>query len=70
MKRCDKIQFVVMSFCIGINCLISACSQDLTETVAWCLVLLSHFRMRSDDEYIDRLHEIVAGKIEEVRDAD
>jgi hypothetical protein len=85
MKRYNKKLFITMVIVLGLNCLISAYSQDITETIAWCFLLLSAFRDKSNDKEIDELREwgdywykMATGKTKEadealwkeVRDAD
>lgn len=76
MKRYDRKLFIVTVISVCINCLTSAYSQDLTELLAWCLLLFATFRNNSNDKEIDELREretywykVATGKMEEAEDA-
>lgn len=59
MKRYSRIWFIITVVLICINLAASVYYRNFTGVVAWCLVLLAEFRMRSYDKEIDELRERV-----------
>jgi hypothetical protein len=57
MKRYDKKLFITTVVMVCINCLMSAYHLDLTEFLAWCLLLLAVFLDKWSDKEIDKLRE-------------